>query len=160
MAARRAHILVLVVSACLLQACGDGQTISVKLYAAKLDEQPTADPPAGWRRVEYKGGQRAGKGIYLVAEKPVITEWNLLAIKTGSQPDGSIVVTARLNAYSMGKLSEHTANAAGQRRLLALDVDGRWADFSPILNQVKDRISLFGFTPDQASRLEKYLETR
>ena len=144
-----------------LLGCSDNApTISVKLFPARLDEGNSSDPPSGWRRVDYAGGERAGKGIYLVAEKPIITEWNLKAFKTASQSNGKLVVTALLNAYGNDKISKHTSKVKDMRQHFALSIDGHWTDFSPILDEISDRITLFGFTPEEASRLDNYLNTR
>ncbi len=152
--------------ACLLfalTACGEEEapaTISVKVFPARLAEEPSAAPQAGWRLVEYSGGVRAGAGSYLAAEKPLMTEWNLVAVKIASQPDGSAAVTGRLNAYAKRELSEFTADAETRRGYLAVQIDGRWADVSPLLRRITDRITIYGFTTAEAERLERYLTAR
>ena len=152
--------------ACLLfglTACGEedvAATISVKVFPARLAEDPLAEPQAGWRRLEYSGGVRAGAGTYLVAEKPLLTEWNLVAVKIASQPDGSAAVTGRLNAYAKREVSEVTADAENRRGHLAVQIDGRWADVSPLLRRITDRITIYGFTTEEAQRLDRYLTAR
>ena len=135
-------------------------TISVKLFPARLVEDPTAEPEAGWRLVEYGGSVRAGAGTYLVAPEPIMTEWNISAFKTAFQPDGSAAVTARLNAYGRRKVSEFTGDPANLKKHLATEIDGRWADIRPLLRKISDRVTLYGFTPEEAERLERYLATR
>ena len=95
-----------------------------------------------------------------MAVKPLLTEWNLTAIKIASQSDGSAAITARLNAYAKREVSEFTADAEKERRHLAVQIDGRWADVSPLLRKVSDRITIYGFTAEEAKRLESYLATR
>ena len=158
---RKSTNILKIIPICFLLGCSDNApTISVKLFPARLDEGNSSDPPSGWRRVDYAGGERAGKGIYLVAEKPIITEWNLKAFKATSQSNGKLVVTALLNAYGNDKISKHTGKVKDMRQHFALSIDGRWTDFSPILDEISDRITLFGFTPEEVTRLEDYLNTR
>ena len=142
-------------------ACGDDPaTISVQLFAAELVEDPASPPPQGWRRFEHEGGTRGGRGIYQVAQEPLLTEWNFIALKTASQPDGSVAVTARLNAYGKKQMARHTADLEGGRRHLALSIDGAWVEVMPLLSRVTDRITLFGFAPEEAAQLERYMKTR
>ena len=100
---QRLKWLCLFASASLILACEEEQreppvTISVKLFPARLVEDPTAEPEAGWRTMKYGGGVRAGAGTYLVAPEPIMTEWNISAFKTASQPDGSAAVTSYTGA--------------------------------------------------------------
>jgi hypothetical protein len=146
-----------------LTACGEEEaaaTISVKVFPARLAEKPLEQPAAGWRRVDYGGGARSGASTYLIAEKPLLTEWNLSAIKVATLTDGNAAVTGRLKPYAKREVSEFTANAETQRGYLAVQIDGRWADVSPLLTRITDRITIYGFTAEEAQRLERHLATR
>ena len=150
-----------------LTACGVEEapsTISVKVFPALLAEKSLEQAPEGWQLVEYsggvRGGVRGGAGTYLAAEKPLLTDWNLAALKIATLTDGSAAVTGRLNAYAKREVSEFTASAESQRGYLAVQIDGRWADISPVLSQITDRITIYGFTVAEAERLERHLATR
>jgi len=41
-----------------------------------------------------------------------------------------------------------------------LRIDERWADVSPLLSRVTDRITLYGLTAKEAERLEQWIEVR
>ena len=64
------------------------------------------------------------------------------------------------HAYARRKVSEFTGNPANLKRHLATEIDGRLADVSPLLDKISDRVTLYGFTPEEAERLERYLATR
>jgi len=145
-----------------LVACGNSDEISVKLYPAALAESPSAEPELGRRRVDFggRGSERAGAGTYHVAAEPLLTEWSIIALKIASQPDSSKAVAVRLNAYGQKKIGEFTGNPANHKSFLALEIDGRWADFRPVLAQVHDRMTLYGFSEEQALRLEQNVTSR
>ena len=143
-----------------LAACGDSDEISVKLYPAALARNPGAEPESGWRRVEFGGSQRSGAGVYHVAEEPLLTEWSIIALKIASQADGSKAVAVRLNAYGKKKIGEFTGDPANHKSFLAVEIDGRWADFHPVLAQVRDRMTLHGFSEEQAQRLQRDVANR
>jgi hypothetical protein len=52
------------------------------------------------------------------------------------------------------------ADEANLKRPLAVNDDGRWADFSPLLRPPRDRMSLYGFTAEKTERLERWLQIR
>lgn len=150
--------LVLAAALC-LTACGQSDKISIQVFPATLASVSGAPPDAG-ERVDYAGSLRGSAGLYDVSAEPLITEWSIIACKAASQPDGSRAITARLNAYGQQQMAEYTADAAAPRRYLAVKVDGRWADIGPILGPVTDRLTLYGFTVEEAERLERALAIR
>ena len=150
--------LVLAAALC-LSACGQSDEISIQVYSATL-ATGSGPPPAATERVDYPGSVRGGAGLYDVAAEPLITEWSIVAFKAAAQPDGSKAVIARLNAYSQKKMAEYTDDEENLRKYLAVRVDGRWADIGPLLSPVRDRITLYGFTEEEAERLERALATR
>ena len=147
-----------------LLALGCGQqpapdTISIKLFPAALASDPLSAPPAGWSSIQYPGGPRARAGVYHVASEPIITGWNILTFRKAAQPDGMAVV-AKLNAAGTMKMSRFSGDPANMKKPLAVNVDGRWADVFTMLTEISDGITLYGFTPEEADRLERYLATR
>ena len=152
------------VSIALLFALGCGQqpatTISIKVYPAVRPPSPQAEPEAGWARIEFAGGPRARAGVYHVAPDPLLTDWNILTFRDAGQPGGSMAVVARLNAYGMEKMKAFSTDPANMKKPLAVNIDGRWADVYPLLMEVADRITLYGFTPEEVERLKKHLATR
>ena len=149
----------------LLFALGCGQqpaatTISIKVFPAALAQDPLAEPAPGWTRIEFAGGRRGRAGVYHVAPEPIITDWNILTFKGASQPDGSMAIVARLNAYGENKMKTFSGNPANLKKPLAVNVDGRWADVYTLLAKVTDRITIYGFTPEEIERLKKQVETR
>jgi hypothetical protein len=149
----------------LLCALGCGQqpaatTISIKVFPAVMAQDPLAEPATDWTRIEFAGGPRGRAGVYHLASKPIITDWNILTFKGASQPDGSMAVVARLNAYGENKMKAFSGDPANMKKPLAVNVDGRWADVYTLLERVTDRITIYGFTPEEIERLKKHLETR
>jgi len=152
--------LVATVFSLALVACGGSDEISVKLYPASLAKDQRAELAPGWRRVEFEGSEHSGAGVYDVAAEPVLTEWSIIALKVASQADGSKAVAVRLSAYGQRKVGEYTTDPANHKSFLALEIDGRWADFSPVLGPVRDRMTLYGFSEEQALRLENNVANR
>lgn len=150
--------LVLATALC-LSACGASDEISIEVYAATLAAQGQT-PPAAGERLDFAGTARGGGGLYDVAPEPLITEWNIVAFRAASQPDDSRAVVARLNAYGQKKMAEYTGDEENLRKYLAVKVDERWVDVGPLLSPVRDRITLYGFTQEEAERLERALATR
>ena len=135
-----------------LTACGD-DPISIKVCPALL----TTDPPAtGWVRVEFDGSQRSPAGTYHVREEPLFTEWNILEFKDAGE--GTIAV--RLNAYAVRKMKRFSADPAHQKKPLAININGRWADFMPLLGETSDRMLLYGFTPEEKAQLADYIKNK
>lgn len=143
-----------------LTACGDSDEISVKIYPAVLAADPGAEPAQGWRRAEFGGSQRSGAGMYHVAAEPLVTEYGFIALKAASLADGSKAVAVRLNAYSQKKIGEFTGDPANHKSFLAVEIDGQWVDFHPVLTRVRDRMMLHGFTEEQAQRLHRNVANR
>ncbi len=149
----------------LLFALGCGQqpaatTISIKVFPATLAPDPLAEPATGWTRIEFAGGLRGRAGVYHLAPEPIITDWNILTFKGASQPDGSMAVVARLNAYGENKMKVFSGDPANMKKPLAVNVDGRWADVYTLLEKVRDRMTLYGFTPEEIERLKEHFATR
>ncbi len=64
MKSRKSTNILKIIPICFLLGCSDNApTISVKLFPARLDEGNSSDPPSGWRRVDYAGGERAGSAV-------------------------------------------------------------------------------------------------
>lgn len=144
-------------------ACGqqpEAATISIKLFPAILAQDPLSEPEAGWTSIEFAGGVRGRAGVYHLAPEPVITDWNILTFKKASQPDGTMAVVARLNAYGKNQMTTFSSDPANLKRPMAVNVDGRWCDVFTLLSKTTDRITIYGFTPEEIERLEKSLITR
>ena len=151
----------LALTALVLATCGDdGGDISVQLFPARLAEDPQAAPPPGWRRVQFSADEDRPALTYHVGPDTLLTEWNILAFKAAEQAGGSTAVVARLNAYGQRRLRKFSDDPANLKKPLALCVSGRWASFTPLLDQTTDRMILYGFTPEEAGRLAAYVESR
>ena len=156
---RLALAAVLYLGACSLSACSQRDEIAVDVYPATLAR--TADPlPASGERVEFGGSQRGGAGLYDIGAEPLLTAWSLVAIRAASQPDGSWAVVARLSAYGKKQMAAYSADETGGRKFLAVKIDGRWTDFGPLLAEVRDRVTLYGFTKEETERLERSIANR
>ena len=151
-------LLLVSLAACGEQEAAEADSIDVQVFPARLDERP--DEPAGWRRVKFGGSQRAGPGTFIVAEKSLLTGWSLTAFRAAEEPDGSRSIHLRLNAAGKKRIAEFVADEANLKRPLAVNDDGRWADFSPLLRPPRDRMSLYGFTAEKTERLERWLQIR
>lgn len=144
-----------------LWGCGERQpSISVQLFPAALASDPQQQADPGWQRVEFAGSGRAVAGVYFVRPDTLLSEWNIIACKPVSQPDGALGVAVRLNAYAMRKMEQFSGDEANLRQPLALRINGRWADFAPLLDRVRDRMALYGFTQKEIEDLEAYLKSR
>ena len=155
------------VAACLvlvvLSACGGSEEavdIDVQVFPARLDENPGDPVETGWRRVEFSGSGRSRAGIFLVAENSILTGWSITALRVAEETDGSRVISLRLNAAAIKRLAEFCEDEANLKMPLALSIDGRWADFNPLLRAPGDRMSLYGFTPEEAARIERWMQIR
>lgn len=146
-----------------LAACSDEPepvTIDLRVHPARLDDAPEQPPPAGWQRVAFAGSERASAATYLVADESLLSGWNMTALRIAEQPGDTRAVSFRLNAAARERLAEFTADEANLKMPLVLRVDGRVADVSPLLRPPGDRMTLFGLTPEEASRLEAWIEVR
>lgn len=142
----------------LLAACGDEpDPISIQVFPAVLavDARPEM---AAWDTVTFAGSQRSPAGSYQVAPEPLFTEWNIIAFRPASQADGSMAITALLNAYAAQKLDRFSSDPVNLKKPLAIKINGRWADFLPLLDQAEKRITLYGFTAEEADQLQHYLD--
>jgi hypothetical protein len=146
-----------------LNACGEaeqGVTIDIQLLQAQLDPNPGAPIPDGFTRVEFPGSHRTRAGTFLVGTQTLATGWSITAFRGGEEPDGSRAISFRLNAAAKKRLAEFSTVEANLKLPLALRIDGRWADFSPLLRAPVDRMNLYGFTPEEVSRLEQWMQVR
>jgi len=146
-----------------IHACGDDVreepvSIDIGVFPAQLDENSVDPAPAGWQRVQLSGSQRSTAGAFLVSYTTILTGWSISALRVAEDPDGSRTINARLNAAAKKRLAEFSADATNLKVPLAVRIDGRWADFSPLLRAPGDRLSLYGFTPEEATRLEQSLQ--
>ena len=146
--------------ALVLLACQSKPQISIELYPAVLAPDPQAPAPQGWARVQFDGSGSAGTRTYHVRPDTLLTEWNILACRPASQPDGRMGAAVRLNAFGVRRMAQFSADPANLQKPMALKIDGRWADFSPLLDQPRDRMVLYGFTQEEVERLERYLAKR
>ena len=144
----------------LLAACSEKpDPISVQVYPAVLAGDASPEM-AGWDTVTFAGSQRSPAGAYLVAPEPLFTEWNIIAFHSASQADGSAAITALLNAYAAQKLDRFSSDPVNLKKPLAIRINGRWADFLPLLSRVEKRITLYGFTSEEADQLQHYLDSK
>jgi hypothetical protein len=149
----------------LLFALGCGQqpaatTISIKVFPAVMAQDPLSEPATGWTRMEFAGGPHGRAGVYHLAPEPIITDWNILTFRAAAVPDGSMAVVARLNAYGENKMKTFSGDPDNLKKPLAVNIDGRWADVFTLLSKVEDRITIYGFSPEETERLKKHLATR
>ena len=136
------------------------QAIDLNVYAAAYDTDPTAEPPEGWQRVSFESTLRSRAATVLVSDEPLLTGWNIVAFHAATEADDSRAISIRLNAYGQGKMKSYCADESRLKQPLALQVDGRWADVSPLLSEVTDRMTLYGLTAAEVDRLEHWIEVR
>jgi hypothetical protein len=143
-----------------LAGCQAKPRISIQLFPAVLAADPSAPAPAGWMAAPFGGREGVPAGTYHVRPDTLLTEWSIAASKPAGRSGGPMAVAVRLNAYAVRRLAQYGADPANLGKPLALRIDGRWADFSPLLEVPRDRMILHGFTPEEAARLERYLSQR
>lgn len=148
-----------------LFSCQDGpqrETVSfdLQVFPAQLDADTTAAVSQGQSRVRFAGSHRSHAGVYLVSDQPLLTGWNITAVRVAEEPDGSRAISFRLNAAARKRLAEYAADEANLKIPLGVRVDERWADFSPMLRAPTDRFTLFGLTAEEATRLEAWMKVR
>ena len=137
----------------------DLEPVSIEVFPALL-MNPQIEPPAKWRQVEFEGSVRSPGGTYLVGPERLISDWNITAFRPSPQPDGSYAVNVRLNEFARRKMAAFSANTANLKKPVAVNVNGRWTDFVPILGPVGDRFTMFGLTESEVEGLQHQLETR
>jgi len=142
-----------------LISCGD-DSITIALCPAEMAPDPASTPPSGWTLVEYGGDAHTAAGSYYVRDEALLTEWNIIALKVASQPEGSKAAVVRLNEYAIRKMKKFSSDPANIKKPLALSINGRWASFTPLLEASSDRMTLRGFTPEEAEQLERYIKTK
>ena len=134
--------------------------IELQLFTATYDTAPEAPPPEGWQRVSFEGNLRSRPVAVLVSDEPLLTGWNIVALRVAEETDGSRAISIRLNAYGQQKMKAYGADEARLKAPLALRIDERWADVSPLLSTATDRMTLYGLTAKEAERLEQWIEVR
>lgn len=140
--------------------CGNKPAISIQVFPAVLAADPQTPAPAGWERVDFKGSPRAAAGVYHVRLDTLLSEWNIIACRPVSPDEGGAGAAVRLNAYAKNKMERFSADPANLRKPLAVRINGRWADFIPVLDRISDRMVLFGFSEKEVADLDQYLATR
>lgn len=140
--------------------CGNKPSISIQVFPAVLAGDPQAPAPAGWERVEFAGSPRAAAGVYHVRLDTLLSEWNIIASRPVLPEGGGRGAAVRLNAYAKNKMEKFSADPDNLRKPVAVRINGRWADFIPVLDQISDRMVLFGFTEKEVADLDQYLATR
>ena len=146
-------VLVLAVAGC------DREPVSIEVFPAILTN-PQQAPSAAWRPVEFDGSVRSPGGTYLVGTERLFSDWNITAFRPSPQPDGKVAINVRLNEYARRKMAAFAADPANLKKPVAINVNGRWADFVPILGPVGDRFTLFGLTESEVEALQRQLDTR
>ncbi len=96
----------------------------------------------------------------LVSSDALLTGWDILAFRVAEESDGSQAISVRLNAYGQSKMVEYSADETRLKQPLAVRIDKRWADVSPLLSNVTDRMTLYGLEPEETDRLKRWLERR
>ncbi|MBM3277602.1 MAG: hypothetical protein FJY95_05910 [Candidatus Handelsmanbacteria bacterium] len=144
----------------ILWGCAEKPAISVQVFPGVLAPSPADPTPAGWERVEFGGSLRAAAGVYYVRGDTLLTEWNIIASRPVSPPEGGVGAAVRLNAYAVARMQKYTADEANLRTFLAVRINGRWADFIPVLDRINDRMMLFGFSEQEVKDLDQYLAKR
>lgn len=150
------------VLATLLIGCGGEQDkpVDLQLFAAVYDTDPGAPPPAGWQRVTFEGNLRSRAVSVLVGSEPLLTGWNIVTFHAAEETDGSRAISIRLNAAGQKKMRTYGADETRVKQPLALRIDGRWCDVSPLLANVTDRMTLYGLTAQETERLEQWIQIR
>ena len=135
-------------------ACSD-DPISITVNPAQYSDDAQAPPPDGWQQVKFAGSPRGRAGAYLVRQEPLFTEFNIIEFRGAGQ-----AIAVRLNAYSLKKLGEFAADPTNLKKPLAVNINGRWADFMPLLEAPKDRMILYGFTEEEKVQLRRYIDNK
>ena len=152
--------LFLAVALLSLGSCGQKPTISIQVFPAVPAADPAAPAPAGWERAEFGGSTHGAAGVYYVKPDTLLSEWSIVACRSVSQPEGGLGAAVRLNAFAIRKMGEFSADPANSRKPLAMRINGRWADFFPLLDRINDRMVLYGFTEQELKTLDQYLASR
>lgn len=139
----------------LLTACGE-DNISFKVHPARPAPDIQAQPPDGWQLVEFAGSSHGQAGAYFVRQEPILTEFNIIEFRDA----GELTIAVRLNAYSIGQLQQFANEPTNLKQPLAININGRWADFFPFLQAPKDRMFLYGFTKKEKKQLRHTIENR
>lgn len=146
--------------ACLaLAACGGQEGISIQMFPV-VNAAEAGPKAADWMELDFAGSVRAPAGRYYARPDTLLTEWSILTLKGAGQQDGVRGAAVRLNAYAERRFARLFADAPDKRLMVALRIDGRWADVSPLLRPPGDRLLLYGFTEEEFTRLQRYIETR
>ena len=94
--------------------------------------------------------------------RPALTciGWPRSTSRSVSPPEGGTGAAVRLNAFAKTKMEKYTADEANLRTYLGVRINGRWADFIPVLDRISDRMMLYGFTEQEVKDLDQYLANR
>lgn len=140
--------------------CGNKPSISIQVFPALLAADAKAPAPAGWERVEFAGSPRAAAGVYQVRLDTLLSEWSIIACRPVSPDQGGAGAAVRLNAYAKNKMEKFSTDPANIRNSVAVRINGRWADFIPVLDRISDRMVLYGFSEKEVKDLDQYLASR
>ena len=145
----------------LFAACSEDkpQQLSVQILPARLVGDAPGSAYANWDTVEFTG-TRGKAATYLGAPEPLLTEWNIVACKIADGGDQTQIIAARINAYGSKKMQEFGEVPGNLKQPLGLRIGDRWANFSPLLSPVKDRLQLRGFTAAEAEQLQADINKR
>ena len=137
----------------------DQEPVAIEIFPAVL-QSPQIEAPAEWRPVQFAGSVRSPAGTYLVSPDRLFSDWNIAAFKPSPQADGSVAINVRLNEYARRKMAEFSSQADNLKKPLAVNVNGRWADFTPLLGPVGNRMTLYGLTASEAETLQHQIDVR
>ena len=145
---------------CLLAAlgCGEDKPFTLQIHPTVLATDGNRQP--GWEKIEFAGGPRAPAGVYYAIPETLMTEWNIVTCKSAGEQEDGVAVAVRLNAYASRSCARFVSDPNHAKQPLALRIDGRWADLSPLLAPPGDRLLLYGFTADEFARLEEYIRQK
>ncbi len=151
---------VMLILVSILCSCGNDAPFSIQVMPAILVEDPQQPPATGWTRIDFSGSYHTAPGLYDVAPDTLLTEWNIISYKAASPTPDKHSVIIRLNIYAQQKMEKFSNDAAHLKQPLGVKIDGRWADFIPLLGPINDRLTLTGFTSPDLVRLKSYIDTK
>ena len=138
--------------------CGEEKPFSLQIHPAVLATD--GQRQAGWEKIDFAGGPRAPAGTYYAIPETLMTEWNIVTSKSAGEQEDGMAVAVRLNAYASRSFARFASDPNHTKQPLALRVDGRWVDISPLLAPPGDRLLLYGLTAGEFERLEAYIKQK